>query len=614
MLSRRRLILLVALGASVTGGMAYFTWVFKSSSSTLAAAEEAYLRGDWSIATAKARSLLKSEPGNITALRLAARAAARQGDDVRSESLYRRVGTSNMQPEDFFLLGRGLIQRGRVGPGRAALGAALDINPDHAETLDALLTFATEGSSLLKAAAHAERLSRQPGWETRGTIALARIRHDLLQPAAAAELLIQALNRDPELAHAKADTREVRLLLARCLLETGQTERAHKELDKSLAAGTDARASWLLSRALLMEGKLAEARAALEESQRAETSDPLRAEPAPFVGAARCASCHPKEFKTQQISNHANTLRARSQLTDLPWPERPLIDLNNPRVTHEFQKAENAVEVQTRVGNEVFAAIVEYAMGSNHQGRSFVGHDRQGQARELRVSEYPSAPPWSRTSEHPEEPPDPVGYLGRPIGDEAVRKCVHCHSTNVQAVQEPAGRPEAGDHGIGCERCHGPGGHHVRAVEERFPDLAIARPRLATAERVVALCGQCHKAPDQGSPKTPSFIRFQAPTLVQSRCYTESGTLSCVTCHNPHRNASRTPADYETVCLQCHPSPSHRRTTGKLQADQPKTWASCASGGERDCLNCHMPRIPEAVSRAVFTDHYIRIRDDHRSP
>jgi predicted CXXCH cytochrome family protein len=357
-----------------------------------------------------------------------------------------------------------------------------------------------------------------------------------------------------------------------------------------------------------MEGKLAEAKSALEESRRSDISDPLRAEPAPFVGAARCATCHPKEFNSQQQSRHAQTIKPRTELATLPWPGQPLVDLNNAQVTHTFRKASDNVEVEARVENQTFTAMVEYAMGSNHQGRSFVGHDRQGQARELRISEYPSAPAWSRTSEHPAEPPDSDGYLGRPIAEESLRRCVHCHATNFRAVQQPTGRPEASDHGIGCERCHGPGGHHLRAVEERFPDLAIARPRLATAERVVALCGQCHKAPDLASTTSPNFIRFQAPTLVQSRCYAESGTLSCVSCHNPHRNASRAPSDYESVCLQCHPSLNLRHKQGETAVNRTKTWASCPTRAERDCLGCHMPRVPEAVPRTVFTDHFIRVR------
>jgi hypothetical protein len=124
----------------------------------------------------------------------------------------------------------------------------------------------------------------------------------------------------------------------------------------------------------------------------------------------------------------------------------------------------------------------------------------------------------------------------------------------------------------------------------------------------VGLCKQCHKAPESASPAKASFIRFQAPTFVLSRCYTESGTMSCVTCHNPHRDADRDPAHYEKVCLQCHPDQGSSNKRSSHALAQGKTWASCPTGAKRDCLKCHMPKIREAVPRTTFTDHHIQIR------
>ena len=75
----------------------------------------------------------------------------------------------------------------------------------------------------------------------------------------------------------------------------------------------------------------------------------------------------------------------------------------------------------------------------------------------------------------PRIPRRPADYLGMPLTEDAVRRCFSCHVTNPQAVLETSG-PEAADHAIGCEKCHGPGGNHVLAVAAKFPDLAIARP------------------------------------------------------------------------------------------------------------------------------------------
>ena len=114
--------------------------------------------------------------------------------------------------------------------------------------------------------------------------------------------------------------------------------------------------------------------------------------------------------------------------------------------------------------------------------------------------------------------------------------------------------PEAADHSIGCEKCHGPGGNHLLAIAAKFPDPAIARPNLASGARVVKICAQCHSPRGKTvSPDDPNSVRFQGTTLTWSRCYTESNdALDCVTCHDPHRNAVTSPSHYETRCLSCH--------------------------------------------------------------
>jgi hypothetical protein len=329
-------------------------------------------------------------------------------------------------------------------------------------------------------------------------------------------------------------------------------------------------------------------------------------EPAPFVGAQRCAPCHPDPFDSQQQSRHARTLCRTAALKDLTWPDGAVIDASNPRVTHQLGRAGDRVEVQTRLNPKVFRAVLEYALGSNHQGQSFLARDEAGQVRELRLARYPRAPEWDRTMEHPAVPPDPEGYLGRPISAEAFRRCLHCHATDFRAAQEPDGRPEGRDQGIGCERCHGPGGHHLLAVEAHLPELAIARPRLASPAQVVALCGDCHTAPPTTTLADPGFVRYQASSLVLSRCYTESAAaLSCVTCHDPHQDAETSAASYEVQCLACHPGSSP--STPQRRPGQNRTWQPCPVNPRQNCLTCHMQRVENAVPRTVFTDHQIRI-------
>jgi tetratricopeptide (TPR) repeat protein len=579
------------------------------SSDPLAAGTSAYRRGDWRAAEAEARARLKARSGDPAALRLLARAAARQGRDDTAEAIYRRLGTGPMEADDLFLLGRGLLRRGQTGPALAALGAARDAQPDHAETLDALARYWATSRSLTEALDAAERLSRLPGWEVRGAVLLGRLRLDLFDPAGAAAALLLALDRDPRLDGAGTTPREAETLLVRGLLQSGLAAEALdrlRRLDAS-ADSPDAEISWLSSRGLLQQGRTTEARAALERVGTRAARDPMVREPAPFVGAMSCAPCHPDQFESQQHSRHARSIRRADSLADLPWPSRPVVDRDNPAVSHQVVRQGDRIEAETAVEGRTYRAVIEYALGSNHQGQSFLARDGGGKAYELRLSLYPAAPQWDRTMEHPAVPPDAVGYLGRPVSAESLRKCLHCHATNFRAARKPEGRPEARDRGIGCERCHGPGGHHAAAVAAHLPEVAIARPRLASPAQVVSLCAECHTAPASTTPADPGFVRYQASGLMLSRCYTKSGEgFSCVTCHDPHHDAETASSAYVTRCLDCHRSPAAAATSP--EAPSGRTGPPCPVNRRDDCISCHMPTVKDAVPRTVFTDHWIRIR------
>ena len=154
-------------------------------------------------------------------------------------------------------------------------------------------------------------------------------------------------------------------------------------------------------------------------------------------------------------------------------------------------------------------------------------------------------------------------YGGKVLSVDDLRHCMECHNTNPHAIETGTG-PESADRAIGCERCHGPGGNHLKVVSShdfstsRDVDLATMRPSLASGRLpVVDLCAQCH-SPRRNSalldPESPSAVRFQGTTLTRSRCYTESeGKLDCVTCHNPHRNAEASSSWYESDALPAMP-------------------------------------------------------------
>jgi hypothetical protein len=350
----------------------------------------------------------------------------------------------------------------------------------------------------------------------------------------------------------------------------------------------------------LQEGRLDRARAALAEAVGFGAEHPADAEPAPLIGSARCGSCHAEIARRMRASRHARSFARGSDLP-APLPDHPVADPGDATVMHTLTRAQDAVRVEARAGDRVASALVEFAFGSGHRAVTLVVRDEAGTIREYRLTRYARGVGWDVTIGQPNRPRSPAEDLGRPLTADRIRGCLHCHATHFRAAGDRAG-PEASDPGIGCERCHGPGGHHLRAIEAGFPDPAIGRPGLAPAERVTALCADCHSPFETLIvPDDPASVRFQGKTLTWSRCYTESqGGLDCTTCHDPHRDAETAPSHYEAICLDCH--------GGQESADAGRgAWPSCPVNPSADCLRCHMPSVPEAVPHTAYTDHHIRV-------
>ena len=205
--------------------------------------------------------------------------------------------------------------------------------------------------------------------------------------------------------------------------------------------------------------------------------------------------------------------------------------------------------------------------------------------------------------------------------------CVFCHDGYPQV---PSGSevPDAdpvftGDlpEGIDCQRCHGPGGQHIRAAQTgaEFSDISssIVNPARLGSKLQMELCMQCHLEPTSGrlpalvrrfnrgifsyvpgqpledyvlyfdhAPNTGYDDKFEfvsvAYRLRKSRCFLESkGALTCLSCHDPHRKlpaGEEATSYYSGQCRHCH---------------EPVISTLVAQGKHpdaADCVSCHMPK------------------------
>jgi tetratricopeptide (TPR) repeat protein len=630
--TKKRTLRLVALSIAalvILAGLAVTAAFWKSSAkrrlvallrptvSRVSDAEEAYRKGDWERAADLSRALIKSKSESPEVLRTYARASARLGRDLAAATTYNeRLGLDKLQQEDCFLFGLVFQRAGDPDKALKLWLKAVEIGPDNPELLEQLMRLWIQLRRLDEAGEVASRLARQPGWEARGLLELGKIQSWVDNPRAAAVSLRDALKRDPAARGAPFEPVHYERLLARNLLQLGRPAEARQPLESVLASvglpGVDPEANWLLSRAFLQEGRISDASAALERAKSYRADHPLAAEPSPFVGAAKCATCHAEINRSHVGSRHARTVRYGQALLEQPVPDHPLADPDDPKVTHTFTRDQKPIEVTTRAGDQVFSTIVEYAFGAPGHYNIMIGRDEERTFRALRLSSYPTptGTGWDRTSGDVRASEGAGNIRGEPIDiRDGVVRCLYCHVTRYRDFREPppeeGAGPTAADSGIGCERCHGPGANHLAAVKADFSDPAIVNAGNATAAMITEQCADCH-AVDPSSvisraPEDPRYIRSTAVTLTFSRCYTESdGGMSCLTCHDPHRDDQGPAAFFEAKCLACH---SGQKSAGASAAGRP-----CPVNPAKNCLDCHMPKIPVPALHTSLTDHYIRIR------
>jgi hypothetical protein len=164
-----------------------------------------------------------------------------------------------------------------------------------------------------------------PGREALAELMRGQICVQQSDPTGASEALVRALDHANQWLFL-VDPAGVEKQAARCLLETGQAGRARELLLRSTVSDRDPETCWLLSRCDLQESIPSEPSIAVQ-SLSYRKSHPLESEPAPYVGEARCASCHAEIFQDQHHSRHARTFFRKDRLPPVPFPEKPIPEL-----------------------------------------------------------------------------------------------------------------------------------------------------------------------------------------------------------------------------------------------------------------------------------------------
>jgi len=589
----------------------------------ITAARAAYDRGDWSGASDLARERLKTVGNDLAALRLLARSSIRMGRNSAGASIYDlRLGAEVLTPEDAFLRGLAASRQGDEQKALAVWSKAAGESRDHPELLLSLANLLARMQRLDESVALAQRLAELPGWEAAGLLLLGTNRFSLEDQSGAAAALGQGLELDPEASKAPLEPAVYRKLLAKSLLSLGRAAEADGWLEPLLSgagnASADTEAAWLASRSALQQKQFDRFKVELGRSGTYRAANPLVPEPGVYAGSARCATCHAEITRAHAATRHSHTFHHGAKLLSLPRPTAPLADPDDSKVRHIFVQEGSKLKVRSYIDPRIYEVVVDYAFGTQDRYLTMVGRDGDGGSRALRLSYYhePARSGWGRTSGDVGTAADPQNLRGQSVSvRDGVVRCLQCHVTNPRAFRDPdrtGSGPEAADAGIGCERCHGPGGNHIAAVEADLADRAIVSAGPGSGEAATGQCRDCHIVGDAteiaNRREESIWVRSPGITMTFSRCYTESpGALSCLTCHEPHRDSERSASFYEQKCITCH------LTAGSPSGTSPKPDSRgivCKVNPTRDCLKCHMPKVPMPLLHTSLTDHYIRVHRD----
>ena len=322
-----------------------------------------------------------------------------------------------------------------------------------------------------------------------------------------------------------------------------------------------------------------------------------------YVGALVCASCHESKFEGFRQTAHHLTSRLPDEKSVLGsfLPEKATMSTRNPNLWFRmdaredgfYQTAFQKSDSEMRQREERIGVVI----GSGKIGQTYLFWKKRG-LRQLPVSYSRFLDKWINSPGYR----DGEVNFSRTI----VPRCLECHATFFEAVSGRYGiyRRDNFILGISCERCHGPGGEHV-SYQLEHPDESqaghIVHPGRLDPVRQMEICAQCHSGtgvsiqPPFSFRPGESLSRYivledleaqnqigvhttnQMARLSQSQCFQNSDGMTCISCHNPHRQERGDLKLFSRKCMVCH---------------QPHTCGMADRVGDThqgNCIDCHMP-------------------------
>jgi Zn finger protein HypA/HybF involved in hydrogenase expression len=271
------------------------------------------------------------------------------------------------------------------------------------------------------------------------------------------------------------------------------------------------------------------------------------------------------------------------------------IDTQNGKTTYTVSDAENSI-----------SAPVKWAFGD--QSQTYV-LERDGRFYESLVSYFKSLDGLDTTIGDEVIKPNTLQQaFGRPLANSEVTSCFGCHSTGSVANHQL--HLESIHPGLSCEHCHAGAEKHLQGFLDGHPTYKPPDLKKLSPEQISTFCGQCHRTWQtvvRNKWLGPINVRFDPYRLALSKCFDGSDPrLSCIACHDPHKEVDTNDKDYDRKCLTCHSSGA-KLSLGMIKAHPHATSMPVCPVSKTNCVSCHMPKVPLPGGHQLYTDHFIRI-------
>ncbi|MBI3862204.1 MAG: tetratricopeptide repeat protein [Planctomycetia bacterium] len=323
-----------------------------------------------------------------------------------------------------------------------------------------------------------------------------------------------------------------------------------------------------------------------------------------YLGPEACAECHAERVAAMRGSRHFRTCRL-PEVEAMPsaFSEgNAVFAARDPQLRFEMTRDgdgffQTAIE-QTPAGERRTKSRIDMVLGAGSADDVYLTWHDDNRLRELPIAWMYASHQWGASPIVP--------HSGGDFSREMTARCMECHNTWFAYMPGSVNqyRPDSFVRGVTCEKCHGPGRDHV-AYHRDHPDArsgqAIVHPGQLPRERHIEVCTQCHSnaVKERGPfsryrPGEPleSYYRTHVTTyneddhvanqiqyLRESKCFQHNETLTCTTCHDPHRpRQAQGSGSLHDACLKCH-QPANC-------PDQPRIPVAVRD----NCVGCHMPQ------------------------